>query len=246
MDALQHAILFNATQNKHDEEELKALNFEPSEEFIDGVPLCLKIETLQNQLSETLDKQKEKLVELQNSNKPDRTEQIFVIKRNINLICELRSVPIISLQDYEYAEWCYNGGKFRTPDEIIEKQNEIAILNEQKRIAEVRSSKSFNKNYHPILWFLAWFLIPPIVLGIIWEGFQAGIIVGLFIWAFAFIPFAIIAAIAIKEEITLKTIAQIAKDLELSLFFSFIFSHKSLFKIYPFWHLVHPVDEIHS
>lgn len=199
MDAFQHAYLFTVNQKEAAEEDFHPINILVSEEYVDGIPLRLKIETLENKLTEALSRQKEKIEKLRNSDIPDRSEKIFIAKRNIEEICDLRLFPITSLDEYEYANWCYNAGQFRTAEEIAIKKAEIAEINEQRRIDAVRCSPDFNKHYHPILWFLLWLFGPSIIIGFIWEGnigFGAGLASGLAIFAFTFTPSVIIAAIA--------------------------------------------------
>ena len=195
MDAMQHAIILNSLQNDERDEELKPLSMEPAEEYIDGIPLSIKRNSLENYLTVALEKQKNKLESLRAGNLPDRGEKIYVTKRNIELICKLRQITIMDSIDYEFVNYCYNSGRFRTPEEVQNKEAEIKQIRENIRISNIRKSPEYNKHYHPFLFYCAWFFGLPCIIGIWWEG-SWGIIAGVFIWAWAFIPFAIIAAIA--------------------------------------------------
>lgn len=193
MDFLQHAILFQNEQKERDE--LKPLSQPPSEVYIDGVPLSYKINTLQNSLSIKLEELKKQLELLRNSERMDRAEQIYITKQHIDLLCSLRVFDIHTLQDYEYVSWCYNGGSFRTPQQIEQYKMELAEFDEMNRIESVRASSAYRKGYHPYLFWLAWFVGLPIALGIWWEG-RYGVLMGFAILGYAFIPVAIIASIA--------------------------------------------------
>ena len=195
MDAMQHAIMTSSLQNEKRDEELKPLSMEPAEEYIDGIPLSIKKNSLENYLTSALQKQKNKLDTLQNSDLPDKEEKIYITKQNIELICELRQINIMDSIDYEFVNYCYNSGYFRTPEQVLMKEAEIKEIRERIRISEVRSSAEYQKHYHPFLFFCAWLFGIPLIIGIWWEG-RYGVLCGVFIWAYAFIPLAIISAIA--------------------------------------------------
>ena len=165
------------------------------EEYINGIPLSIKKKSLENHLTLALHKQNNKLESLKTSDIPDKEEQIYITRQNIELIDELRQIEIRDSIDYEFVNYCYNSGYFRTPEMVLMKEAEINEIREKIRIEKVRSSEEYNKHYHPFLFYFAWLFCPPLIFGIICEG-KWGIVAGLFIYAYAFIPLAIIAAIA--------------------------------------------------
>ena len=165
------------------------------EEYIDGIPLSIKKTSLENRLTLALQKQNNTLESLKTKDIPDKEEQIYITKQNIDLISELKQISIQDTLDYEFVNYCYNSGYFRTPEQVLEKEAEIKEIKEKIRISKVRSSEEYNKHYHPFLFYFAWLFCPPLIFGIICEG-KWGIVAGIFIYAYAFIPLAIIAAIA--------------------------------------------------
>lgn len=146
------------------------MDYETLSRGVQSVPIELRIKSLKGRIQAELDYIKKEINRTQTRTDYDKDERMFILNDRLSYCKEVSEIPINDDKDFEFVEWLFNGGRYRTSEEIEKKSKEFQRRAEEERIKKIRSSPEYLKGYHPFLVFIFTFLgipfIPCLILGL--------------------------------------------------------------------------------
>lgn len=184
------------------------MDYETLSRGVQSVPIELRIKSLKGRIQAELNYIKKEISRTQSRPDYDKDERMFILNDRLSYCKEVSEIPINDDKDFEFVEWLFNGGRYRTSEEIEKKSKEFQRRAEEERVAKIKESEEYQKNYNPVAVYIGCFFGLPLIVAFLamgnnggLEGYEVGEAIleatlgGAFIWAFGVIPDFIISAL---------------------------------------------------